>query len=97
MKLAFFATENDKAVDDLIATVLAEMNESGPHEPEYRDLMEKLERLNALKAETQPKRLSRDSIFMGAVHLFGILLIAAAEKEHVLSQKAMTQLGRVMK
>lgn len=97
MKLNFFATENDKAVDELIATVLKEMDESGPHEPEYNILMEKLERLNALKVETQPKRLSRDSILIGAVHLLGILFIATAEKEHVLSQKATSMLGRVMK
>jgi len=93
----FTNDEEPTAVDDLIESVLKEMNEYGPSEPEYTPLMEKLERLYALKLDNKPKPVSRDTVIMGAVHLFGILIIVLAEKQHVLSSKAMSQIGRALK
>lgn len=93
----FTEDKEPTAVDDLIAVVLKEMNEYGPTEPEYAPLMEKLERLYALKAENKPKPVSRDTIVTSAAYVFGILVIVFAEKSSVMSSKAMGMLGRPMK
>lgn len=92
----FFSVDQPQPVDDLIEAVKKEMLEYGPTEPEYLPLMEKLERLHALKAE-KPKPVSRDTIIMGAVHLFGILIIVFAEKDTILSKTGMSQVGRMLK
>lgn len=86
-----FFNKNEKPtpVDDLIETVLEEMKEYGPTEPEYNNLMWKLERLNKLKLEHKPKRISRDNLFMGLVQLGGILIIVIAERDSILSTKAL--------
>lgn len=93
----FFKTEEAIPVDDLIAAVLKEMKEYGPAAPEYAPLMEKLERLYALKTDNKSKPINRDTIVMGGVHLLGILIIVFAERDHILSRTGMSQIGRVLK
>jgi hypothetical protein len=92
----FLPSNRPHPVDDLIAAVKEEMLVYGPTDPEYTDLMTKLERLHALKAE-KPKPLSRDAIVTGGVHLLGILIIVFAEKDTILSRNGMSQVGRVVK
>lgn len=92
----FLPTAKPQPVDDLIEAVKTEMLAYGPAEPEYIPLMEKLERLYALKAE-RPKPISRDTIVMGIVHLLGIGILVFAEKDTILSRSGMTQVGRVIK
>lgn len=94
MRRYLIATEDSKSLDDLIATVTAKMNEYGPEHEEYPDLMEKLERLHALKADNRPKLLSRDTIFMGLCQLAGVLIIVLAEKDTVLSRNGLAHNGR---
>lgn len=85
----FFDNNEPTPLDGLIEAVFAEMNVYGPSDPEYAGLMEKLERLNTLKLENKPKRISRDTFVMGMVHLGGILIIVLAERESILSTKAL--------
>ena len=83
-------------VDDLIEAVRKEMLDYGPEEPEYNALLEKLERLHALKAE-RPKPISWDSIILGAVHLLGVGVLVFAERDAILSRTGAMQIGRVLK
>jgi hypothetical protein len=92
----FLPNDRPQPVDGLIEAVKEEMLQYGPTEPEYIPLMEKLERLHALKAE-RPKPVSRDTLIMGAVHLFGILIIVFAERDTILPRNGMAQIGRVLK
>ncbi len=92
----FFTIEKPTPVDDLIEIVRKEMLDYGPNEPEYADLMEKLERLHALKAE-RPKPISWDSIVIGAVHLIGVGILVFAERDTILSRAGSMQIGRVLK
>lgn len=92
----FFTIEKPTPVDDLIEVVRKEMLEYGPSEPEYSSLMEKLERLHALKAD-RPKPISWDSIVMGGVHLLGVGILVFAERDAILSRAGVMQIGRVLK
>jgi hypothetical protein len=92
----FFTIEKPTPVDDLIEVVRKEMIEFGPNEPEYTALMEKLERLHALKAE-RPKPISWDSIVIGGVHLIGVGILVFAERDTILSRAGSMQIGRVLK
>ncbi len=80
--------EEPNPLDEQIATVLSEMKRVGPTDDTYDSLMRKLERLEALKAPNKPKRLSRDTMLMAAVGLGQVLFIVLAERQSVLSQKA---------
>lgn len=92
----FFTIEKPTPVDDLIDVVRKEMLEYGPNEPEYAALIEKLERLHALKAE-RPKAFSWDGVIVGAVHLIGVGILVFAERDTILSRAGQMQIGRVLK
>ena len=61
---------------------------------EYKKLMERMERLYKLKAETRRKPVSNDTLALVFGNLAGILLIVAYEQKHVMSSKGLTQILR---
>jgi len=92
----FFTIEKITPVNDLIEIVRKEMLEYGPTDPEYNALLEKLERLHAVKAE-RPKPISWDSIILGTVHLIGVGVLVFAERDTILSKAGSIQIGKVWK
>lgn len=76
------------AIDDEIKSVLDMMNREGPNSPEYPKLMTALERLNKLKTQERPERVSRDTLWMVGGNLVGIVLIVSYERMNVITSKA---------
>lgn len=93
----WFEPEEPNPLDEQIAAVLAEMKRITPTGDDYDTLVRKLERLSDVKTNDRPKRLSRDALFTGFVQLAGIVLIVLAERQSVLSQKAMGFVPRTFK
>lgn len=93
----YFSAKKPSPIDELIAKVLEEMNDYGPTEPEYQPLMEKLERLNALKAQEKPSRISLDTLVLGGVQLIGVAIIVIAERNSVPSKNGLSFLSRTIK
>lgn len=88
--MKFRTNKTPDPLDELIATVLSEMNEHGVDSPEYPDQLSYLERLHELKAKNRPERLKRDTLVTVAGNLMGILLIVAYEQHHVMTSKGMS-------
>jgi len=80
--------DRDERVDRLIARVTDDMEMYGPESEEYSTSMAYLERLHALKAESKPERVSRDTIALVVGNIIGILVIVAYEQKHVMTSKA---------
>lgn len=81
-------------LDDAIDSVHARMTYLGPGSDEYSDLLDHLERLRKLKAESRFKRPDPNTIILVAGNLLGILVIVAYEQKHVMTSKG---LGFVLK
>ena len=84
----FGKTKNPDALDALYAPLYKEMKEYGPLTSEYEACLGYLERVDALKENKKPSRVSRDTILTVAGHLAGILLIVAYEQKHVMTSQA---------
>jgi hypothetical protein len=74
---------------------LKKMQEVGVTAPEYKSLMDNLERLNDMKTKSQShSRISLDTLVIVGGNLLGIILIIAYEQKHVITSKSLNQLIR---
>lgn len=84
----FGKKKTPEETDALIERLFKEMKEYGPLSSEYDSCIGYLERIEALKEKKKPSRVSRDTIWMVAGNLLGILAIVAYEQKHVMTSKA---------
>lgn len=68
--------------------VLLEMETYGPMDPAYPELLNQLERLNALQ-EKKKQHVSPDTVVLVLGNLLGIVIIVAYERAHVMTSKGM--------
>jgi hypothetical protein len=92
--MRLFVREKTSVLDEPIAKVLTGMNTYGPEDPEYKTMMEHLERLMKLKADEQKSGVSPDTLAIVLGNLLGILIIVAYEQKHVMVSRG---LGFVIK
>lgn len=90
-----FKDDIDRALDSQIQKVLDEMDIYGVSEPEYPTKLSYLERLHDIRSKARPEKVSRDTVAAVLGNLAGILLIVAYEQKHVLTSKAIGQIGRI--
>jgi hypothetical protein len=69
--------------------LLDEMDTIDTNSEEYEQLMTHLERINKLRTQERPQRVSRDTMLVVLGNLAGILVIVAFEQTHVMSSKAL--------
>lgn len=82
-------------LDGQIDEVLLKMQELGPDDEDYPNMMTNLERLVTLKAEEAKSGFSQDTFLIVGGNLLGILIIVAYEQKHVMVSKALNFLNRV--
>ncbi|QFG09326.1 hypothetical protein SEA_SLOOPYJOE_31 [Arthrobacter phage Sloopyjoe] len=82
----------EKAIDD----ALLELSKTQSGTPEYKAILEEIEKLYALRLPEPEaaKPVSKDALVAGAVNLAGIILIINHEKLHVISTKALGFVGK---
>jgi hypothetical protein len=76
-------------LDEPITNVLSRMNKCDMDSKEYGTLIEHLDRLNTMKAEERKTRVSRDTVWIVAGNLAGILAIVIYEQRHPMTSRAM--------
>jgi hypothetical protein len=81
-------------LDEPIDKILEELRQHDPDDEEFEKSLSYLERLMILKGDTKERRISWDTIALGAFGLVQILAMMAYEQRHVMNQKV---LGFVMK
>lgn len=90
----FKKTEQSASVDDLIASVVSEMNDYGPDSPEYPELLAKLERLTEVKQKTARPKVTPDGIIAGVANLAAVAVIVIVERNGVFTSKAQQLFAR---
>lgn len=93
MRKRFFGSD-DMPVDPLINKILTDMEQKGPDHEDYPRLMEALERLNKLKADNKPQRVSRDTLAICATSFLSTIVLVAYEQHHVITSKAQNTILR---
>jgi hypothetical protein len=78
----------ETTIDQLISRMSTEEEDS----EDYTKMVDNLETLYKLKAETQPDRVKLDTIAIVAGNLLGIIIIVGFEKSHVMTSKALSNL-----
>ena len=89
-----FDKSDPDGLDVLIAKVTEELEACDTDAEHYPVLLSYLERLNKLKAEKKPKKMSRDTMAVVGGNLLGVLIIVAYESAHVITTKALGTLIR---
>lgn len=80
----------ESKLDNVMDTVLNEMEYVTPKSEEYPALLSHLERVVQLRqSQDWKKRISPDSVIMVAGNLLGILVIVAYEQKHVMTSKGL--------
>jgi hypothetical protein len=92
--LKVFGREKVTPLDVQIERILDEMSSIDVSDEEYPQLITRLEQLYKLKDKQRPSRVSRDTLWTVAGNLFGILLIVAFERTHVMTSKGFNQIIR---
>ena len=82
-------------VDMEIARVVLKMQDAEPDTEEYGNTLEKLAKLQKIRQEEKPDRVSSDTIAMGVVNLLGIALIIRHENLNVIATKALSFVSKV--
>lgn len=85
----FKKPESDPGLESVIADVEAELKTMPKDTKEYKEVLARYQSLRALKLESQPKRLSPDTIVNASVSLLGIIVIVGYEQKHVITSKAL--------
>lgn len=81
-------SEREQTLDALIDEATDTLALIGPTHEEYDEIIGRIERLNKLKHEDKPERVSRDTLAMVGANLLGVLIIVAYEQKHVFTSKA---------
>lgn len=69
--------------------LLDEMDTIDTSSDEYATLMTHLERINKLRTQDRPQRVSRDTLLVVLGNLAGIVVIVFAERTSIVSSKAL--------
>lgn len=84
-----FGRPDKNAIDELIASVISDMEYEDTASEKYQDLLAKLERLTALREKKQ-QRIDPNTLVMVGGQLLGVLLVVMYEQKHVMTTKAFT-------
>jgi|SRR5688572_30064124 len=90
MLKVFRRRKESEGFDDAIDRILLTMNENDVSSPEYAKAVVFLERVGAVRKESEPNRISRDTYLIVGGNILGILIIAFAEQNHVVVSKALS-------
>lgn len=90
----FKRQQPDGHLDREIKRTLFKMNAHEPDSNEYAQLLERLQKLKKLQADTKPASVSPDTILTTAAYLFGMLMIVHHEHVGAVTTKAMSLLPR---
>jgi hypothetical protein len=77
-------------VDVQIDRIVSALQYHEPHEQEYNKLLSHLERLQKIRQEEKPDRISADMKLAVGANLLGILLILKHENMNVITSKALS-------
>lgn len=86
--LSFFK-RRESILDKPIDRVLADMDEYGPDDPKFPQLIDHLERLTKMKAEERRNRVSPDTMATIFGNVGMVLIIVLYEQKHVLTSKGL--------
>ena len=89
LMFGIFVTQKSSDFDDAIDRVLEDLKTKDLGSEEYMDRLSHLERLNRLRNEERPNRVSPDTMAMIGANLIGILIIVGYEHGHVLGSKSL--------
>ena len=85
-----FLKERPSVYDELIANVMTRMNTCDPSSDDYQRLMDRLSKLNELKAkEASSNRVSPDTKFMVIGGVVQVVIIVVYERGHVMVSRAL--------
>lgn len=77
--------------------LLLELDKHPIDSSEYKNTLTLIERLMALKIESDPKALSPDTVVLVLAHLLGIGVIVGHERANLITSKAMGFVGKLLK
>jgi hypothetical protein len=72
-----------------IDRALQELSHHHPDTEAYRNVIDMVVKLHAMKEEEKPRRISPDTIAIVATNLLGIVMVIKHENVNVISSKAM--------
>jgi len=82
-------TPEEVKVDDVVDTLLSQMQDRTPDSPEFADYLTYLERMDKLRNTNKRARVSPDTVVLAVCNLAGILAVLHYEKLDVITSKAM--------
>jgi hypothetical protein len=85
-----FAPKKNTYVDNEISRVVLALQDVDPKSDEYGAILEKLSKLQKVRQEEKPDRVSSDTIAMIAANLAGIAIIVRHENLNVVTSKALS-------
>lgn len=85
-----FAPKKNTYVDDEIARLVLELQGQDPKNEEYASILERLGKLQKIRQEEKPDRVSSDTIAVVAANLLGIILVIRHENVNVVTSKALS-------
>lgn len=87
--------KEDTDIRRVITDLEYEMTTKDGDSEEYANMLNRLERLYKLYEKNSRKHLSPDTKLLVAGNLVGILIIVAYEHGHVITSKAVNQIGKL--
>lgn len=85
-----FAPKVNTYVDNEISRTITVLQGHEPNSKEYGETLEQLQKLQKIRQEEKPDRLSTDAMFQGFVSILGIGLILQHEHLHPITSKALS-------
>lgn len=85
-----FAPKVNTYVDKEIARTILVLQEKEPDSKEYASTLELLTKLQKIRQEEKPDRLSSDTMLLAGVNLVGLVLILQYEHLHPITSKALS-------
>ena len=85
-----FAPKKNTYVDDEIARLVLVLQDQEPATEEYGISLERLGKLQKIRQEEKPDRVSSDTIALITANLAGILLVIRHENLNVVTSKALS-------
>jgi hypothetical protein len=80
---------DESEYDKQLRRVLRELETTEPNSEEYERLLERLNRLQKMRAEDRPERLSPNTAALVATNILGIVMIVRHEQFNVIVTKAL--------
>lgn len=83
-----FGKNKEVELDNLIDALMQRMADEDESSEEYAELLARVERLHKLKTKSRERRVSPDTLAIGAFGIIQVLVIIAYEQKHVMTSKA---------